>query len=358
MTNLVRFFMGANTAEGFKSFFDKIYDETADKAVLIKGGAGTGKSTLMKKIAASAEREDKGLVEYIHCSSDPNSLDAVIFRNGKNCIIDGTSPHITDPKWPGAVDMIVNMGDYWNEAILKKFKYKIIEIDKRKKKICGEVYRYIEASSDACSDIRTICEQFIKYDKMNLYVDKIKETFPELNEENGGEIQRILYTVTPRGYTGFDETLSAFSDQITVIDDEYFIADVFMNKIKAVLLNRGYEIYCCRNTLNFDSGIDAIIIPSLKRSFVVSDFMRKYEGEYSERIDLKQFIKNNELKNFKARISFNKKLCYEMLLQAVSKLNEIRDLHAMLEEIYVGAMNFEEMDSLSRNVFNTFGLKE
>lgn len=358
MTDSVRFFMGANTAEGFKSLFDKMYDETADKAVLIKGGAGTGKSTLMKKIAASAEKENKGLVEYIHCSSDPDSLDAVIFRSGKNCIIDGTSPHLTDPKWPGAVDRIINLGDHWDDALLRKSKNKIIELNKRKKKIYGEVYRYIEAVSDACSDINTICEQFIKYDKMNSAIEKLKEELSSQSGKKGSEIRRILYTVTPKGYTGYDRTLLALSDEITVIDDDYFIADIYMNKIKAVLLSLGYEIYVCINTLSYEKGIDAIIIPKLNRSFVVSNFIRKYEGEYSSRVDLKQFTKNTELKNFKARIAFNKKLALEMLLQAVSKLNEIRDLHRILEDIYISAMDFEAINSLSHSVFDYFELQE
>ena len=46
----------------------------------------------MRKVAQAAE--DKGLsVEYIQCSGDPDSLDAVVFPALNTAIVDGTAPH-------------------------------------------------------------------------------------------------------------------------------------------------------------------------------------------------------------------------------------------------------------------------
>ena len=45
------FFAGANSAEGFFSCFDSLYDPEKDSFYILKGGPGTGKSTLMKRLS-------------------------------------------------------------------------------------------------------------------------------------------------------------------------------------------------------------------------------------------------------------------------------------------------------------------
>ncbi len=51
------FFMGTNTAQGYFSLFPELFDaKDGWTAYLIKGGPGTGKSGLMKRIAAKAQQ--------------------------------------------------------------------------------------------------------------------------------------------------------------------------------------------------------------------------------------------------------------------------------------------------------------
>lgn len=54
------FFLGANSPKGFYSKFDQLFNyKDSCRSVLIKGGPGTGKSTVLKK--AAAVLKDKGL---------------------------------------------------------------------------------------------------------------------------------------------------------------------------------------------------------------------------------------------------------------------------------------------------------
>lgn len=114
------FFMAANSGKGFFSLFDEIHSPREGwKLYVIKGGPGTGKSSLMKKIAEISE--EKGyFCERIFCSSDPDSLDGVVIPALKVSIADGTSPHIIEPKYPGVSEKIINLGECWDEKILKK----------------------------------------------------------------------------------------------------------------------------------------------------------------------------------------------------------------------------------------------
>ncbi len=62
------------------------------RRVFLKGRPGTGKSTLLKQLAAAAQ--SKGFdTEIYHCGFDPDSLDMVILRELGTAVIDTTAPH-------------------------------------------------------------------------------------------------------------------------------------------------------------------------------------------------------------------------------------------------------------------------
>ena len=91
----IRYFLGANSPTGFYSLYDQLIDPAvAEDIFILKGGAGCGKSSLMRRVGKAME--DKGLpVEYIQCSGDPDSLDAIVIPALKTAIVDGTAPHVS-----------------------------------------------------------------------------------------------------------------------------------------------------------------------------------------------------------------------------------------------------------------------
>ncbi len=88
----IEYFLGANSPSGFYSLYDQLLPPERARAIyILKGGPGCGKSTLMRKVAAWAQ--ETGLeTEYILCSGDPDSLDAVVFPDKAAAIVDGTAP--------------------------------------------------------------------------------------------------------------------------------------------------------------------------------------------------------------------------------------------------------------------------
>ena len=89
----VQYFLGANAPDGFYSLYPQLIDlERARAVYILKGGPGCGKSTLMRRVAQAME-EKGASVEYIACSGDPDSLDAVVFPALNTAIVDGTAPH-------------------------------------------------------------------------------------------------------------------------------------------------------------------------------------------------------------------------------------------------------------------------
>ena len=114
------FFLGANAPGGFVSVFGNCYSaEDGWHTYIIKGGPGTGKSTLMKRVAGYFIKQGVRC-ELCPCSSDPQSLDAVIFPDFKVALLDGTAPHVVEPQYPGACEEIINLGMAWNTQRLSE----------------------------------------------------------------------------------------------------------------------------------------------------------------------------------------------------------------------------------------------
>ncbi len=98
MTNTTHFFLGANSGQGFQSLFSRFCEpENHYDLLVLKGGPGVGKSTMMHTIGKAME--DRGeTVEYLYCSGDPSSLDGIHIPRIRTAIVDGTTPHGRETK--------------------------------------------------------------------------------------------------------------------------------------------------------------------------------------------------------------------------------------------------------------------
>ena len=89
----IQYFLGANSPTGFYSLYDQLLPPEEARAIYIRqGGPGCGKSTLMRQVGARAEAAGH-TPEYIICSGDPDSLDAVLLPDLGVALVDGTAPH-------------------------------------------------------------------------------------------------------------------------------------------------------------------------------------------------------------------------------------------------------------------------
>lgn len=105
--------------DGFISCFDHLIpDRLLTRKLILKGGPGVGKSTFMRRIHAVLCENDAASTLYF-CSGDPDSLDAVAVPDCGLLILDGTAPHIVDPQIPGARDSIINLGVCLDEAAMR-----------------------------------------------------------------------------------------------------------------------------------------------------------------------------------------------------------------------------------------------
>ena len=88
----IQYFLGGNTPSGFHSLYHQLSAPSRMQALyIIKGGTGSGKSTLMRRVERHAKAA--GLeTQQVLCSGDPDSLDALLLPQLKAALVDGTAP--------------------------------------------------------------------------------------------------------------------------------------------------------------------------------------------------------------------------------------------------------------------------
>lgn len=102
--------LGTLTPNGARDTVQSI-TKHVHRRIFIKGYPGTGKSTLMKKIANVAL--SRGFdVRYVWCGLDSRAIDMVIIPELSFCIFDSTMPHEYFPEKSRAWDEIFDMEQY------------------------------------------------------------------------------------------------------------------------------------------------------------------------------------------------------------------------------------------------------
>ena len=312
---MVEYFPGANTPKGFYSYYDYILkSREAKRIIVLKGGPGTGKSTFMKRIAKHLESLGYE-TELLHCSSDPNSLDGVCARDIGFLILDGTSPHIVDPKCPGAVDEIINLGDFWDKNGILKHKNEIIETSEKISSLFSMAYMYLKSAK--CLEKEENGGQ-IQYE-----LEKLKKeiSINEYSSKKGFERKAFLSAITPVGRVNYSDTFINKADKVYKVKCKN--SKGFMNGLKEMLINGGYDIRTFYSPMSPDEKIDHI-----------------YANGIFFTVENESNIINEELYN-------------KLLDNAEEMIKTAKQYHDKLEEYYVPYMNFDKVKCLCDNVINT-----
>lgn len=349
------FFLGVNTLNGFYSTLNNLCVPYSDWFYyILKGGPGTGKSTLMKKIAKKAQEKNLK-TELIYCSSDPKSLDAVIIPEAKKCIIDGTAPHVIDPIYPGACDCIINLGECWDKKKLQSSKNEIIELSKQNATEHSSAQKALKIHKEISELNNKIISKYIETEKLEKYCVRTAKSLGKAKKSNKGKKTfRFISSITPNGYIFFENTISNLAKNIFVIEDEYnIVANKIMKSLQEKVLDMGYDVISCLSPFSPETTIDAIIIPELKTAFAVKNQKispRLFKKIPHKKVNAKRFLNSKELSKQKNTVKFQSKLSAIFLDKSIEHLRKALEIHDDIEKIYSSAMNYRKVNKLLSNL--------
>lgn len=339
-TDYESYFIGANTEKGFVLSRDFNKEEgNLDKLTIIKGGPGTGKSTLMKKISSSSE----GSIQYF-CSSDPDSLDGVEYTlDGKRCAVcDGTAPHVVEMGLPGAVSEIINLSEYWKSSYLQSNREIIAELSNKKSECFKGAYTYLKSASEVQKAILKISLKVCDTDKLKSAVTRLIGRY----KINKG-VPRTVYTeaFSMKGCFALD-TFFKTANEVYYLKDYFGVSSVYLSTLKRKLDEMGAEYTAIMSPVNTEE-ISGIYLNFAKVFITHGNYdALPVEGKS---INLKRFVLPTA-SNYRNRYSMGVR-CHNTLLKgAADYLARAREYHYELEKIYVKSMNFKRIDKLSEKL--------
>ncbi|TDF97085.1 PRK06851 family protein [Paenibacillus piri] len=350
---IVNFYAGGNTARGFANLFESSL-QGLDLIYILKGGPGTGKSTLIREIGNDIVNRGYD-IRFIHCASDNNSLDGLIIPELKIGIVDGTAPHVIEPQLPGAVEQYVNLGEAWDAARLNEQKPLLESLNGHIKKAYERAYNgFAEALRihDEWEAIYVNNMDFQAADDLTSHY--IELLFRNWKLERQSRVDhRFLGAATPQGAVDFVPNLTEGLDKRYLIKGRPGSGkSTMLKKLAAAAVERGFdvEIYHC----GFDpNSLDMIIVRELGFAVFDSTAPHEYNPERAgdEIIDMyARCIAPGTDEAHADAITGIKQRYAAAMKAATQHLAQAKSLRDELEQIYVQAMDFRIVDRIRETI--------
>lgn len=330
------FFPANNTSKGFVNYFDGITPpwENVNRMYILKGGPGVGKNTFMHKLEERALEKGYHL-EYYHCASDCESLDALKVCEPGIIMVDGTAPHIIDPVFPGAVDNILNLGTYLNEKALGKQAGEIKSYQKQNSSCYRKAFAYLKAAGTLAEHTDFIYNSAIDTTDLYALVKKYMGAVGKGSKQYGQTRKLFAGAYSPQGYVNYISTI-AEQMKILRLTGPSAAASRFM---EIVIQLCGYEGLDCE--LFADSllpeKLEHVIVPELNLCITTDTDTIEETGTV---IALNDIVEKKLIDE--QAIAFNEEQSRRLTDAAVNSLKQAKSVHDKLEAIYKNNMDFEQ----------------
>lgn len=348
-----KYFASGNTARGFYSLYESNL-QGLDRLFILKGGPGTGKSSLIQKVGDDWNKNGYD-VEFIHSSSNHESLDGVLIPALKVGIVDGTAPQIIEPKAPGAVEEYINLGTAWDARTLKNQKGSIL-------RLTGQISEWYRQADVKFKEALSLHDEWEKLYLNKMDTNRAERLTTKLVDMFFGKMRvnklsdarhRFFGAATPHGSVDFVPNLTA------EIPKRYFMKgrpelgkSAMLEKMAEAAIARGFdvEIYHC----GFDpQNLDMLIFREL--GICVFDSMAPHE--YFPKRDGDEIIDMYELlivpgtdEMYAEQIRNNFSAFHIKMAEATSHLVKVKQLNDELKSIYTAAMDFSIVDQIRERI--------
>ena len=346
MATETRSFLGANTPHGFFSLFGETVDPYRDHNVqIIKGGPGCGKSTLMKEIAARAVALGFD-TERVYCSSDPDSLDAVSVPEKGLFVCDGTTPHVVEPRFPGACENLIDLGAFWDQDKLRENAEAIRRYTLETALCHRRSTRYLAAAGALRQASLQLLSPDVLEEKLNGYALRCSmRLLPNKKGIRPGRAtRRFLTGVTPKGVVFFPETVRAAATEITLLDDPYSpAAGMLLARLASRASAHGYDHVLILDPMDPHGDPLGLLVPERGVAFLRKTAQTAALSA-ARTIHAARFLQPDAVRRHKQRLQFQQKTAQSLVDESVAQLRQAKQTHDRLESYYTAAIDFDALN--------------
>ena len=321
------YFAGGNTQEGFCGFFEDILGlGKRVRTYYVKGGPGVGKSSLMRRVAEALEQAGQEVERFL-CSGDPDSLDGISAPCLGLAMMDGTAPHVLDPRYPGARDTLVSLGDCLDAPAMRPL---LPEIRRLNDAIAGR-YRQAYAYLAAAGRVLEGATQAPEEQRTHRMAATLCESYLPLRGGMGASRSLFADSLTHQGPISLIPTLAR--DTAVSLKLEFGqSADRLLRLLGEKARLRGLDVLELRDPLN-PNALRHLYLPAHRLLFTSEAVPDAKETIPADALFQPQAKSEHEL-------VFDRNVYELLMVRATEQLKAAKGLHDELEAHYAPHMDF------------------
>lgn len=328
-----KFFLGANSENGFVSLYDGFAAAPGDRLHVIKGGPGTGKSSFMRRIADAAEKRGFD-VELVLCSGDPDSLDGVYLPALRQGWVDGTAPHVLEPA------LFAVSGDYVNLGCFCRLPLPAAEATEalRLNSACKALYAQAYACLAAAASLRRGAHPELWRGATSERAQKRIAALLRKRAGSGGQggaSRRFLSALSCQGELRLSEEIMKLCPTVYELDDGFSLAASALRYAAQEAERLGLARILCPSPLS-PAELEALLLPGAGLALLRGEW--GLEGARHLRLDA---LVPDELRQaLRPTLRAAHKLSRAALDEGLERLRQAKALHDGLEAVYRPYMDF------------------
>lgn len=331
------YYLGANTPLGFRSFYEGLQEDPRIRRLwILKGGPGCGKSTLMKALARRAE-EAGYRTERIPCSSDPDSLDALVIPALGAALADGTAPHVVEPRLCGCGANYVNLGVCYREQAMAELSGELRKVKEENAACYGPAYAALRAAGAIREELQSLAPPPSE-DGRRALMGRLRAACPA---EGSGTVRRVfLSAVTPKGLL----SVPVQAGRVIVLEDPFCQGGSLLKELAERLREDGCDLVLAMHPLEPEvpAGLLAGDTAILRGTPLFPVGTSSTAGEAVSTVS-ENALDPETVKSARAAVGQLRALAE----QAVSHLRRAKEYHDRLEELCRPAVDFGKVDRIT-----------
>lgn len=339
-------FLGANSPEGFFSYYGDLQDDPSNRMLyIIKGGSGCGKSTFMKRLSRQAQKNGWE-TEEILCSSDPESLDALRIPALGLAFVDGTAPHITEPRLCGVRARYLDFSQFYRADL--RAQEDTLHACWEKKQAC---YPRATALLHAAAQLEHECSEIVQPYCAALDLSAFASQMLKAESLSGsGHTQvrrRFFCALTPSGMQYCFQNHDAAYNRVYVLRDSYHLSQGVLQSLLPQLGAACGTAFLGFSPMQPQGGPEQLLLPQKRIAFVRSTTDFPYRGQAHSVLDLDAALHADLPEQARRRLAFLTCTVRALQAEAIRYLYEAKQYHDEIEAICRDCVDFPAIDRLT-----------
>ncbi|MCI9243614.1 MAG: hypothetical protein HFF43_09545 [Lawsonibacter sp.] len=259
---------------------------------------------------------------------------------------------MVEPKYPGAVERYINMGDCYDKDSLWPLRQEIMECMAGYKGCYQRAYRCLGAASEIMEDQRSALLTDALSQKLAKRAHGILiREIPRQRAQTPGRVkQRFLGAVTHRGILCLYGTAAAQCQRVYLLSDSCGLAHEMLIHLLAGITANGHDAIACPDPMAPDR-LAHLLVPRLGLAFLSHSGTPSCPIKPYRHIRLDMAADSELMRRSRPRLRFAKKVSAALVDESVASLAQAKAMHDDLESIYNPHVDFGLVDKTAQDIW-------